>query len=220
MCVRLAVKEILMRDDERAGREAVIHAAAYRLVAERGYADTSMLAIAKAARASNETLYRWYGDKKGLFRSMVEANARDSLELLTSRMDDTSDPLQRLHELAPVLLGMLVSERAVALNRAAASDVSGELGAALAQGGRDSVFPLLVETMARAVDSGALAAASPEQAAQWYLSLLIGDLQVRRVNRSLGEPDRNFIDQQSRAAMQAFVALCGASVKSPGVSSA
>ncbi|WP_237352646.1 TetR family transcriptional regulator [Rhizobium leguminosarum] len=35
-----------------------------------------MLDIAKAAKASNETLYRWYGDKNGLFQTMVESNAR------------------------------------------------------------------------------------------------------------------------------------------------
>jgi AcrR family transcriptional regulator len=84
MCIRLFNIRIpvygylstgeVMRQEARAKREAEIHAAAARLVAERGYGATSMLTIAKAARASNETLYRWYGDKLGLFKSMVVAN--------------------------------------------------------------------------------------------------------------------------------------------------
>ncbi len=41
----------------------------------KGYAGASMLAIARQAKASNETLYNWYGDKNGLFRALVVRNA-------------------------------------------------------------------------------------------------------------------------------------------------
>ena len=60
-----------MRADTRARRQAQIEEVAYRLLQIRGYAATSMLAVAREASASNETLYRWYGDKNGLFTSMV-----------------------------------------------------------------------------------------------------------------------------------------------------
>ena len=60
-------------DEARQRREAAIHAAAYALLAEHGYGGTSMLRVARAARASNETLYRWYGGKDGLFTAMVRA---------------------------------------------------------------------------------------------------------------------------------------------------
>ncbi|MEQ8740678.1 MAG: helix-turn-helix domain-containing protein, partial [Hoeflea sp.] len=63
-----------MREETRAARQAQIEQAAYEVLEEKGYAATSMLAIAKRARASNETLYNWYGDKTGLFRALVVRN--------------------------------------------------------------------------------------------------------------------------------------------------
>ena len=51
-----------------------IEQAAYELIDEFGYDGISMLKIAKRAKASNETLYKWYGDKKGLFSALVETN--------------------------------------------------------------------------------------------------------------------------------------------------
>ena len=56
-----------MARSKRDIREEEIEAAAYRLLEERGFAGTGMQAIAQAAHASNETLYRWYGDKTGLY---------------------------------------------------------------------------------------------------------------------------------------------------------
>ncbi len=48
-----------MRED----RQDAIAAAAYRLLEQHGFAATTMQAIAREARASMETFYRWYGDK-------------------------------------------------------------------------------------------------------------------------------------------------------------
>ena len=47
-----------MRDEKRRERHEAIAAAAYEALAEHGYGGASMLRVAKAARASNETLYR------------------------------------------------------------------------------------------------------------------------------------------------------------------
>ncbi len=64
-----------MRDENRRMRQQLIFAATYRLLAEKGYKGTSMLAVAKAAGASNETMYNWYGNKQGLLAAMIEDNA-------------------------------------------------------------------------------------------------------------------------------------------------
>ena len=102
-----------------------------------------LLSIAKAAKASNETLYRWYGDKRGLFEAMVRDNADDIKTTLERAINEASDPSETLRRVAPLLLTMLLGERAILLNRAAAADPSGELGAAIAAGGRDAVQPLI-----------------------------------------------------------------------------
>ncbi|MCH4545944.1 TetR/AcrR family transcriptional regulator [Rhizobium changzhiense] len=199
-----------MREDTKTRRQAEIETAAYELLKERGYRSTSMLDIAKAAKASNETLYRWYGDKNGLFKTMVESNAGATKAALDAAIRDEVDPLETLVHVAPVLLSMLLGDKAISLNRAAAADESGELGATIAAAGRDSVFPLIEKLIGRGLETAALAAPSAGVAAEWFLSLLIGDLQIRRVNRTLPEPSDENIRARAAAAMSAFRRLCGA----------
>ena len=106
----------------QASRHAAIEAAAYELLAERGFDGTSMLLIAKRAKASNQTLYKWYGDKLGLFARMVETNVSRSREVLLKTLEEPDKALATLEKLGPILLGMVLGERAIVLNRVAASD--------------------------------------------------------------------------------------------------
>lgn len=170
-----------MREETRARRQREIEQTAYAVLEERGYAGTSMLAIARAARASNETLYNWYGDKQGLFRSLVARNAEELRGLLEERISGQGDPLETLKLLGPKLLELLTGPGPVALNRAAAADPSNELGAAIAQAGRESIAPLIAEVMEAASQRRQLAFRDVSDAVGLYLDLLVGDLQIRCV---------------------------------------
>lgn len=150
-----------MRDDAKRARQAEIAEAAYALVGEKGFGGTSMLAVAKRAKASNETLYRWYGDKIGLFTALIEDNAAGVQDLLEDALSKGSDPIETLAALGPRLFELLTSDRAIALNRAAAADGTGELGAALTRAGREKVMPLIAQVIALAEDAGALGGAQP-----------------------------------------------------------
>jgi AcrR family transcriptional regulator len=167
-----------MREETKKRRHEAIAAAAYTLLAEKGYDGASMLSIAKMAKASNETLYRWYGDKQGLFRALVQDNAAQIADELGQAIRRNDDPMQTLERVAPVFLTMLLGERAVLLNRAAASEPTGELGVALSAGGRDVVQPLFKDVM-MGVAKGDNAQA--EMLTGAFLGLLVGDLQIKRV---------------------------------------
>ncbi|MEQ8967268.1 MAG: TetR/AcrR family transcriptional regulator [Azospirillaceae bacterium] len=169
-----------MRDENRAIRQQQIEAAAYQVLEANGYGGTSMLAIAKQARASNETLYSWYGDKQGLFQALVTRNAAEVKEHLEAELKSDHDALSILGTLGPKLLDLLTGDRAVALNRAAAADSSGELGATLSKAGREAVFPLLKQVLLRAREEEQLSFEETGEAVGLYLDLLIGDLQIRR----------------------------------------
>ncbi|MFN3170225.1 MAG: TetR/AcrR family transcriptional regulator [Hyphomicrobiales bacterium] len=168
-------------------RREMIEEAAYRVLMRDGYKAASILAIAKEAKASNETLYRWYGNKQGLFAALVERNAQAARELLGEALAGDQTPLTTLEALGPVLLRLVTSERAVALNRAAAGDVydTGTLGAALAKGGREALLPLIAKLLAQADTEGALQIDDPNEAAEVYINLLIGDVQIRRAAGAL-----------------------------------
>lgn len=193
-----------MRRENRAIRREEIERAAYAELREKGYAGTSMLGIARRARASNETLYRWYGDKRGLFRALVARNAEEVKAHLGAGLADDGPAIETLRGLGPKLLSLLTGARAVALNQAAAADPTGELGAAISEAGRETVAPLIRCTIERARDDGALAFGDADEATELYLDLLIGDLQIRRVIGREPEPDAGAI---ARRADRAFAHL-------------
>ncbi len=196
-----------MKEENRQSRRAQIEAAAYRVLQEKGYRGASMLAVAKAAKASNETLYRWYGDKQGLFAALVVKNAEILKETLENALDQDTDPVDGLRLLAPILLETLTSDRAVALNRAAAADGSNELGRAIAKGGRDAIAPLIGDLISRGMASGQINAPNPHQAAEWYIALVIGDAQIRRAIGVTSEPDQDVVKQRAAAGLAAFLKL-------------
>ncbi len=196
-----------MRDSARNKRQMEIERAAYALLERKGYAGTSMLSIATEAKASNETLYRWYGDKQGLFKAMVARNAEAVRELLESEFDAGRAPLSTLRALGPKLLKLVTGARAVALNRAAAADASGELGAALSAAGRDSVAPLIVRLFQEAKKAGDFPGLSAKDAAELYINLLIGDLQIRRVIGALPELTEAEIKRRAVRALKTLQKL-------------
>ncbi|WBU63048.1 TetR/AcrR family transcriptional regulator [Paracoccus aerodenitrificans] len=196
-----------MKEENRQKRHEAIAASAYVSLAEHGYGGSSMLRIAKAARASNETLYRWYGDKDGLFLQMVQDNAANIRDMLEVAISDATDPFEALSELAPVLLKMLLGEHAVLLNRAAAADSTGRLGAAISAGGRGTVMPLISRLMER-ISAGKTCSAS--EAAGWYVNLLIGDWQIRRAIGGMAEPSDEQIAARCAEALRSFRVLLDA----------
>lgn len=198
-----------MREEKRSIRQQQIETAAYKVLESKGYGGTSMLGIAKQARASNETLYNWYGDKQGLFQALVTRNADEVKQHLQDELETDNDALSILGTLGPKLLDLLTGDRAVALNRAAAADSSGELGAAISQSSRKAVFPLLKKVLERARDDGQLTFDQPADAVGLYLDLLIGDQQIRRVIGRLERPSEAFHLERSDRAVRHLRQLLG-----------
>jgi AcrR family transcriptional regulator len=193
-----------MREETKLKRHEVITQAAYDLLADKGYDGASMLCIAKAAKASNETLYRWYGDKRGLFEAMVRDNAAFIKAELESAIGVGDDPVETLTRVSPIFLDMLLGERAVLLNRAAASDPSGELGDAISAGGREVIQPLFGKLMQ---DIGAVYHQDAKEFTVIFMSLLIGDQQIRRVIGMQAKPTQAEIDARCQMALAAFFKL-------------
>lgn len=205
-----------MARQKRDLREREIEAAAYRLLDEHGFAGAGMQAIAQAAHASNETLYRWYGDKIGLYRTLIARNAALVEQAIIDARQQGAQGLEVLRAAGPVLLSMLLSARAVALNRAAVADSSGRLGKALAEAGRKAVAPQIGQVMAEAQDTQCLGnravggegdAASARDLAEIWLTLLIGDLQIRRVTGAIEPLTPEQVDARAARALDCLCRL-------------
>lgn len=201
-----------MNTPTRDDRRAAIEAAAYELLLEKGYKSTSMIDVAKRAKASNETLYRWYGNKAGLLAALVEENARVVRLHLSDSIEDGKTPMEMLRLVGPDLLSLVTGERAVVLNRAAVVDLTetGTLGGMIAEFGRETVAPLIGELITLARDQGALVADDIREATETYINLLIGDAQIRRVIGVMPEPLADEVERRAARAFTRFQRLYGA----------
>lgn len=198
-----------MRNEARSLRQMQIEEVAHRLLIEKGYSGTTMLAVAREAGASMETLYNWYGDKPGLFRALITRNAAEVRATLESAVTDGADPMLTLQRFGQELLRMLTSERLVALNRVAVADETGDLGRLIGEFGRGAVAPVLGGLFARAQQRGQLHPDSAAGAAEVYLGLLIGDLQIRRVVARMPAPDEREILRRADRAYAIVLRLWG-----------
>lgn len=198
-----------MRQENQQKRRAQIEQAAYDLFEQKGYVGTSMLSVAKRAKASNETLYRWYGDKHGLFMSLIERNLSEVRAMLEAEAQIGHTPRETLKTLGPILLKLLVSRRAIALNRAAASDASGALGQALAKGGRQTVMPMIEAVFQALMQEVGSNDHTNSVASEIYINLLVGDLQSRRMIGVLAPLNRDEIEARSNRALDLTLKILG-----------
>lgn len=197
-----------MNTDNETRRRAVLEVAG-RLLIEKGYAPTSMLQIAKAARASNETLYKWWPNKQALFADLVTENAALVVDALRAAAAADATPLEVLERIAPVLLRMLTGPLAIALNRAAAADSTGTrtLGPVLAVEGRERVGAALADLMRRAIEAGEIASPDAKAAVALFVTLLVGDLQIRLATGALTHIDEVEVEARARTAIGQFKML-------------
>src|ERR671910_3721057 len=115
---------------------------ALSVLAERGYGGASMREIAGRAKASKETLYAWFGDKRGLFEELVRWQVERVDAVIAPNLDHGSDdPSEVLRGFALELQRLLLGERSVVINRAAISEAASDptLAQILSARGRGSV---------------------------------------------------------------------------------
>jgi AcrR family transcriptional regulator len=177
-----------MTPEARQRREAQIMDAAYAVLGDKGFGGVSMLAVARRARASNETLYRWYGDKTGLFCALIQFNAAQVTEALDEVLLQGGEAETALQAVGKRLLDIELSDKVVALNRAAAADNSDTLGPALAEAETRIVMPRLVQLFARLKAKGRIDTPANTAATLW-LGLLMGSWQLRCVTGAMPAPD-------------------------------
>ncbi|WP_280501611.1 TetR/AcrR family transcriptional regulator [Nocardia farcinica] len=80
-----------------APREEIVAAAA-RLFAEIGYADTTVSAIAREAGLGQSSLYYWFANKEAILQALIDKN-RESLETARQLVDDPADAAARLYRI-------------------------------------------------------------------------------------------------------------------------
>jgi AcrR family transcriptional regulator len=159
------------RDDE-------ILRAAFDLFTERGYDGTTMLSVARRAKASKATLYARFGNKEGLFRALVEWGCgRTLVDLRSIVADDSRDPKEALAEAAVRLSMGMGSAGALALLRVTVAEATRqpEIGRIYAGLTRDPFVEMLRILVERLVRNGDIAPGDAGAFGGSFIGMLRGD---------------------------------------------
>lgn len=190
-------------------REEILKVA-LSVLAERGYRGASMREIAERAQASKETLYAWYGNKRGLFEELVSWQAeRVDAALVPGLERDDDDPASVLRAFAAELQRLLLGERAVVINRAAISEAASDptFAQILAAKGRNAIVPKLGSYLEGQRERGRLDFADAGTAAETFVGLVMGDQQIRRLLGAVETPGSRQIEARAERAVGGFLVL-------------
>lgn len=200
-----------MKELYRTQRRDVILDAAIAILVEKGYRDTTMSDVARRVSASKETLYSWFGSKSGLFQAAIRRNADTVRTVLEVHLDGNAPMEEALGDVGRALAGLLLGDSAVAINRAAISEARSEpvLARILVQTGREATLPFFVRYLEKCRERDLVDIDDPLEAAESFLGLLLGDMQVRRLLGVVDAPDADAIEDRATAAVSNFLRLYG-----------
>ena len=200
-----------MKEPDRAQRRDAILDAASAILQERGYRGTTMLEVARRVSASKETLYAWFGNKSGLFQAVIRRNAVTVRAVLEGHLDADAPVEEALVDVGRELAGLLLGDSAVAINRAAISEVRSEpvLARILVETGREATLPFFVRYLEQCRGRNLLDFEDSWEAAETFLGLLLGDKQIRRLLGVVETPETGEIEARAKLAATKFLRLYG-----------
>ena len=194
--------------DELTERQKEVLQAALNLIVQNASGFT-MIAVARAASCSKETLYKWFGDRDGLLATTVRFQAAKVGGVPFS--PDTLDA-QKLREVvegfAKGLLSVLTGAVSVALNRVAIGQAGAEpkgLGQIVLQHGRLATGPRLKVVFEAAHQKGLIHCPDSEEAFRTFFGLVVRDTQIRLLlGEALKCTSEDILRDASRATDQFF----------------
>lgn len=167
--------------NSRADRKAQAIIAAARVHFYRdGYAATSVDAIGRGAGIGKATIYKHFGSKEALFAAVVAQENRHGLNDIQSVLTGQGALRDQLEQAAGILLELLTAPDFIASYRMVMSEATRLPAlAALYYRGAAQLLAALSESFARLADAGVLNVSDPLRAAEHFVGLIRGDLQLR-----------------------------------------
>jgi AcrR family transcriptional regulator len=160
-----------------------ILAAARTLFLKLGYGETSMDAIARHAAVSKATLYSHFDGKDALFAALIVTECRHLSDEIGRRALDEPDIREALLRLAHDFNNLLCTGYGLTMYRIVVAEVPRfpELGRVFYDSGPAIMIDRIANVLRRAADRGLLKVRDPRIAAIQFISLIRGELHLRRV---------------------------------------
>lgn len=193
-----------MRADKARVRERILQAASQAFQAQ-GY-EISMEAIATAADVSKQTLYNQFGSKEELFKAIVAARAATLREPLANSAPERA-PRDVLMDLVRQYYLLAITPSAAGFMRMLISGSARfpEIGADFYEVGPAATLKALTEWVAREDRLGRLDAADPKLAAEHFLSLILGHMQLKGLLGLDAQPSEAELERRARFCVDTFM---------------
>jgi TetR/AcrR family transcriptional repressor of mexJK operon len=188
------------------GKAEVIRAAAERAFLEHGFGAVSMDTIARQAGVSKATVYAHFANKEQLFGAVIAAVSErfggfSALEL------DPRDIEQSLDTMARRFLDLILSPESIAVNRIVVGEVTRfpMLGGVFWDAGPARVRAEIEGFLRGAGQVGSLGISDARLAAEQFISLVRGEIHLRRLLRLGAEGDPASLNAAAESAVATFL---------------
>jgi TetR/AcrR family transcriptional repressor of mexJK operon len=184
-----------------------ILAAAKRSFLAAGFGAVSMDAIAREAGVSKATVYAHFAGKEELFGAVIGRECERYFARFSAGELDPSDVRASLTVLGRRFLELLLSPDAIALYRIILAEVTRfpVLGEVFWRAGPERQRLQIEAFLRSAIASGTLAIADTRLAAEQFVSLVRGDIQLRHVLRIEADADQRGVSAAVEGAVATFM---------------
>jgi TetR/AcrR family transcriptional regulator, mexJK operon transcriptional repressor len=190
-----------------AKKEASILEAAKKSFLARGYGAVSMDAIAREAGVSKATVYAHFAGKEELFGAVIGDECERRFAAFSARELDARDPASSLRILAHRFLDLILSPDALALQRIILGEVTRFpiLGDVFWRSGPERNLAQIEAFMKRAAAAGTLLFEDARLAAEQFIGLVRGEIQLRHLLGLDKEADEARIESAAAPAVATFL---------------
>lgn len=200
--------------DEVSPRQGEVLDAVLDLLVE-GREALTMAAVARRAKCSKETLYKWFGDRDGLLTATVRWQAsRVRAGSFDRQRLDAAALRESLERFAANWLSVISSRTSIALNRVAvahAGSGKSNLGEIVLANGRFAIGERMKPLLEAGREVGLLEFDDTEAAFRTFFGLVGRDVQIRLLLGDRLDLTREGIADDAAHATRQFFALYGAS---------
>ena len=202
-----AMANIDLKEASPGSKAESILAAAKRTFLAAGFGAVSMDAIAREAGVSKATVYAHFAGKEDLFGAVIERECERYFSRFSAGELDLGDVRASLTVLGRRFLELLLSPDGIALHRIILGEVTRfpGLGEVFWRAGPERQRVQIEAFLKSAAASGTLDLADTKLAAEQFLSLVRGDVQLRHLMRLEANADQRGIGIAVQGAVATFM---------------
>ncbi len=202
-----AMENIDLKDGRTNSKAESILSAAKRSFLAAGFGAVSMDTIAREAGVSKATVYAHFAGKEELFGAVIDRECERYFARFSAGELDPRDVRASLMVLGRRFLELLLSPDGIALYRIILGEVTRfpGLGEVFWRAGPERQRVQIEAFLKSAVASGTLALADTRLAAEQFVSLVRGDVQLRHLLRLEVDADRRDITAAVEGAVATFL---------------